>query len=103
MKIIFKMSVVFLCFALSSCQQTLSYDYLMQHPDVLEKEYEYCRNQTRTQCDEVVRAAEDFRSLIQKHNEDPESTGLQIMQAQQKGDAKTVRVLYAVVRVSQDI
>ncbi len=90
--------IVLSTFVLSGCKQTLSYDYLMQHPEILQKEYEQCRSQAAAQCDEVVRAAEDFRSLIEQYNEDPESMGLQIMRAQQKGDEQKVQVLYAVVR-----
>lgn len=95
------MFTIFVCiFVLSSCQQTLSYDYLMQHPEVLQKEYEQCRAQSTAQCDEVVRAAEDFRMLTQQRAENPELMGWQIMKAQQAGDDKKVNVLYAVVRAT---
>lgn len=86
-------------FLLSGCQQH-DYSYLMQHPEILQKEYESCRRQTSAYCDNVIRAAEDFRALILQHNENPELMGLQIMQAQQKGDDQKVRTLYAVVRVT---
>lgn len=85
---------------LSGCQQTQSYDDLMQHPAVLQKEYARCRGQSTAYCDEVVRAAEDFRVLIQQRSDNPELFGQQILQAQQKGDKQKVRVLHAVVRAT---
>lgn len=95
------MLTVFVCaYLLYGCQQTLSYDYLMQHPEVLQKQYEQCRAQSTPLCDEVVRAAEDFRLLTQQRAENPELMGFQIMQAQQAGDVKKVNVLYAVVRAT---
>lgn len=87
-------------FVLFGCQQKPSYDYLMQHPEVLQKKYEQCRAQSTAQCDEVVRAAEDFRLLTQQRAENPELMGCQIMEAQQAGDQKKVNVLYAVVRAT---
>jgi len=100
-KIIFKMSLILLSVVLlSSCRQTLSYDYLMQHPAVLQKEYTRCRGEATAQCDQVVRAAEDFRALIQQRSDNPELFGLQIMQAQQRGDKQKVRMLYAVVKAT---
>ncbi len=100
-KSILKIFTIFMCCsALFGCQQKLSYDYLMQHPEVLQKEYEKCRAQSTASCDEVVRAAEDFRLLTQQRAENPELMGLQIMQAQMSGDEKKVKVLYAVVRAT---
>ena len=98
---IYKIRVLLLVVVLlSGCQQTRSYDYLMQHPAVLQKEYASCRGQSTAHCDEVVRAAEDFRTLIQQRSDNPELFGQQIMQAQQKGDKQKVRVLYAVVKAT---
>lgn len=85
---------------LSGCQKPLTYGELMQRPELLQKEYEDCRGQTSTQCDEVVRAAEDFRLLVQQREEDPEAFGYRIIQAEQNGDEKKVRVLHAVVRAT---
>lgn len=85
---------------LSSCQRQLSYDYFMQHPDELQKEYSLCQTQTMSWCDEVVRAAEDFQSLVQKRSENPEAFALEIMKAQQQGDQQKVRILYAVVKAT---
>lgn len=100
-KIIFNMSLLLLsAVLLSGCQKTLSYDYLMQHPAVLQKEYASCRGEATAQCDQVVRAAEDFRALLQQRSDNPELFGWQIMQAQQKGDKQKVRVLYAVVKAT---
>ncbi len=96
---ILKIFLVISCiFLLSGCQQQHDYAYLMQHPEVLQKEYENCRRITSAYCDEVVRAAEDFRVLVLQRSENPELMGWQIMQAQQKGDEQKVRTLYAVVR-----
>ena len=95
------MGVLWLTVAfLSGCQQTLSYDYLMQHPAALQKEYTNCRGEATAHCEQVVRAAEDFRSLVQQRSDNPELFGLQIMQAQQRGDKQKVRVLYAVVQAT---
>lgn len=86
---------------LNGCQQKpLSYDYLMQHPEVLQKQYEQCRGQSTAQCDEVIRAAEDFSALTHQRAENAEGMGLEIMQAQQAGDEKKVKTLYAVVRAT---
>ena len=86
-------------FILSGCKQTHDYQYLMEHPEVLQKEYEQCRREAGS-CDEVVRAAEDFRAFILQRSENPEFMGQQIMQAQQKGGFQRVHVLYAVVRAT---
>lgn len=100
-KILFKIKWLSLTIVLlSGCQQTQNYDYLMQHPAVLQKEYASCRGEATAQCDEVVRAAEDFRVLIHQRSDNPELFGQQIMQAQQKGDKQKVRVLYAVVQAT---
>lgn len=100
-KSIFKIYVILLTVVLlSGCQQTLSYDYLMQHPAILQKEYVSCQVEASAQCDQVVHAAEDFRALVQQRGDNPELFGLRIMQAQQRGDKKKVRVLYAVVKAT---
>ncbi|MCD6039554.1 MAG: hypothetical protein K0S27_954 [Gammaproteobacteria bacterium] len=83
---------------LSGCKPVLDYSYLMQHPDVLHKEYVRCRGQSSMQCEGVVRAAEDFRMLVQQRSENPELFGLEIMQAQQKGEKQKVKIFYAVVK-----
>ena len=86
---------------LAGCQpHNFNYDYLMQHPDVLQKEYENCRGQSSAQCEEVVRAAEDFSLLTHQRVENAELMGLQIMQAQQAGDEKKIKTLYAVIRAT---
>ena len=98
---IIKMCVLFVSvFILSGCNENQNYDYLMEHPEQLEKAYAHCRTQPAPGCDEVVRAAEDFSSLIEQHNENPELVGLQIMRAQQQGNQKKVHVLYAVLRAT---
>ncbi len=72
----------------------------MQHPTMLQKEYEYCQGKNTKECDIVVQAAEDFRALVQQRSNDPEAFGLQIMKAQQSGDEKKVKLLHAVVRAT---
>jgi len=89
---------VFVCVGCQ--QQPLNYDYLMQHPEVLLKQYERCRGQSTAYCDEVVRAAEDFNALTHQRAENAELMGMQIMKAQQAGDENKVKTLYAVVRAT---
>ena len=90
-------------FILAGCSPNQNYDYLMEHPEQLEKAYALCRSQQSAGCDEVVRAAEDFRSLVEQHNENPERMGLQIMRAQQQGNEKKVRIYYAVLRATSEL
>lgn len=88
-------------FLLSGCQQPpLTYDYLMQHPDVLQKQYEACRGEATPQCEDVVTAAENFSALAHQRAENAEGMGLEIMHAQLAGDDKKVKTLYAVVRAT---
>ena len=102
---------LFLC----ACQQhPVTYDYLMQHPDVLQTEAENCNNASDTQksCADVKKAARDFMDLVNARAREPEKFGQQILalqneigqlqvsgndQAKYQQDQQQLKVLYAVV------
>ncbi len=76
----------FLGFTLTSCHaQSLTYEYLMQHPKQLQQEYTRCtqgENQDEAQCKTIKQAAADFLQLVEERNRDPEEFGSHIMQVQ---------------------
>lgn len=69
----------------------------MRHPNTLQKAYSQCRGQNSTYCETVVRAAEDFRVLVQQRADNPQLFAQQIMQAQREGQTQKIQLLYAVV------
>lgn len=98
-------------FLISSCNgQSPSYEYLMQHPSLLQDEYTHCQADINsTNCEIVKKAARDFLQLVSERSDDPEGFGKQIIQLQTelaqkpKSDAayqvaqQKLQTLYAVV------
>jgi len=65
---------------LLGCQDHHTYDYLMTHPQVLEKKAAQCQGSTDEQCRVVQQAANDFYQLMTAQQSDPEKFGNQILQ-----------------------
>jgi len=103
----------FLAFALTNgYAQPLTYDYLMQHPERLQKEYSHCtqgNDQNTGECKIIKEAAADFLRLVEERNSDPEGFGSRVMQvqttlattkldpAEQQKEMQQLRTLYAVI------
>lgn len=78
---------LFVFLLMSGCEKpTFSYDYLMQHPNVLQDEYQTCEQTKSTdqRCKIVKQATDDFLQLANERNQEPEVFGLKIMQVQIK-------------------
>lgn len=97
MKLMLKMicySVVL--FAFFGCnQQPMNYVELMKHPAELKEEAANCQMNAGPHCAEVKRAAQDYYTLNNERQDNPEAFGLKILLAQQalaktkaKGDQK---------------
>jgi hypothetical protein len=69
---------------LVGCHRELSQEYLMRHPDVLEKELLYCQSGSGTEkyCEHVKQVMEEFVALAKTQREEPEAFGNQILQMQ---------------------
>lgn len=94
-------------FLFSSCNLSLTYDYLMQHPERLQKEISRCAISDDASCILVKEAAQDFIELVNERREDPEEFGLKILRAQQQFSKqasseqfKKIQILYAVIRAT---
>lgn len=74
-------SVLLFC----SCkQEPYSYDYLMTHPDILTRQYVACQKSfnTKTTCQNIQRAYQDFHALVTEAESDPIDFGEKILKAQ---------------------
>ncbi|GEM_PF-2828065 len=70
---------------LTGCDQSLTREYLLLHPDYLLKEYQRCQNQDSSlPCDFIVKTAEEFMRVSNQRNTDPEEFGKMILQGQMK-------------------
>ncbi len=78
--------MICLLLAVTGCQQKDTYDYLMLHPKELKKEFVNCQTLQSAKCEMVMRAADDFSSLLEDENNDPEAVGQKIIQTQQQLD-----------------
>lgn len=74
--------VLLLSFFLTSCNRTLTYDYLVLHLDKLEKAYSECQSHDAPACPEVKRAAHDMSELVYEQARDPEVFGKRIIAQQ---------------------
>lgn len=86
-----------------SCDHSLSYDYLMQHPLALKRALLRCGEEDTSACQEVRRAAEDFSELINERRQDPEKFGETILKAQQNStDPEKIKIFYAVIAATSE-
>lgn len=71
---------------LISCKKSLTPDYLLEHPDVLQQEFTRCQESKKEDafCDMVIETAEEFVELSNRQHDDPESFGKEIMVAESK-------------------
>lgn len=75
-------------FMLTGCNNEMSYNYLMQHPQVLRHEVTDCQSaEAKTQreisqCEIVMYAAANFNALVDEQQSDPEKFGQRIMDAE---------------------
>jgi len=89
---------------LVSCKQSLTQDYLLQHPDVLQKEYTRCQgNGEDSICDMVIQTAEEFVKLSNRQHDDPEAFGKEIIEAEtklvnSKGNLQKVRQAFQKIK-----
>ena len=73
---------------LTGCREELNYTYLMQHPVTLKEEVMRCESNGGKStpggptCDLVMRAANDFTSIISEQQENPEKFGQRILDAE---------------------
>lgn len=85
MKNKFKIAIIALgSFLLISCNNSFSHEYLLEHPDVLQKELTRCQEsgEYTSYCDGVKQAGQEFMALVSARGNDPELFGRQILQAQ---------------------
>lgn len=73
-------------FPLTGCKESLTQDYLFQHPNILRKEYIRCQNINKESsfCDMVIESAEEFTKLENMQRENPESFGREILSTELK-------------------
>lgn len=71
---------------LMACHPSLTREYLLQHPAVLQKELSHCQNgqETGDVCDKVIPIAEEFEKLVNEFGNNPELFGKQILAAEAK-------------------
>lgn len=81
MKLIY---IFFFSFLLMSCQNKLTYDYLLTHPQYLQSQYERCENVELPECEMIRRAAMDFGALVKHQMQNPDRFGQEIREAQQQ-------------------
>src|SRR5580658_8859715 len=73
---------------ISSCHEELSYNYLIQHPDVLKSKLDDCQSaanlhkQLTPQCELVFYATANFMSVYEEAGNDPEKLGQQVLDAE---------------------
>lgn len=89
MKMVFERTWLIMCFLLLvSCQEPLTYSYLMEHPKALDKAFTHCQaNQDKTEqeilpCDIVRTAARDFDVLNRLHEMNPVFFGKRLLVAE---------------------
>lgn len=70
--------------SLAGCSHALTYDYLMLHPDLLQKKYAACEINFSVDCEMIRQAATDYTQMLREREYDPTAFGLKIMQAQQR-------------------
>lgn len=71
--------------SLMGCEPTLTYDYLMLHPDVLQEKYAACEESYQAaECDMVMQAANAYSTMLKEREYDPVEFGLKVMQAQEQ-------------------
>jgi len=81
----FKTVFLGLCtLGLIACQESSDYDYLMSHPEALDKAFVRCEDQASVplQCEAVKQAHQDFYTLIDAARQDPQGIGKQILTVQ---------------------
>jgi hypothetical protein len=77
-----------ICFIVGCQQENVSYSYLLQHPKVLQVEYDRCLSQsTKTfeqqeQCKVVNNAAKTITDMLAKQRAEPEKFGFQVLEAE---------------------
>jgi hypothetical protein len=77
------MMLICLLFLVSGCKEKLTYDYLMMHPNTLEREAMRCQfTVDAPQCNMILNTAADFISLANAQHNNPEQFGETIMQAE---------------------
>ncbi|HEX2548772.1 MAG TPA: EexN family lipoprotein [Gammaproteobacteria bacterium] len=74
--------IVGILFFLAGCQKEFTYDYLITHPQFLQKEYEKCENTERPECETIRRVAMDFSATVRHQMQDPDRFGREVMEAQ---------------------
>lgn len=86
MSLMHYISLVIAVMVLSGCQNTnYSQDYLIQHPNLVKKEIEYCQsllNKTPEQakrCELVMNAAGILMALLSERQQDPEKFGRRVI------------------------
>ena len=75
-------------FILSGCNENMTYEYLMENPQVLKHEVLDCQSSTEksqreiSQCEIVMYAASNFNALVTEQQSDPEKFGQRIMETE---------------------
>lgn len=72
-----------LLFGLTSCQpENKTYDYFMQHPDIVQSTLAECDTNSSETCETARRAEHDFQALMNDRDTDPERFGEKILLAE---------------------
>jgi hypothetical protein len=72
------------CLFLNSCNNTLTYDYLVMHPAELQTAYSACQINDTSSCVVIKQAAHDVGEVIYEQTSNPELFGKKIMVLQQQ-------------------
>lgn len=106
-----KIFIVSLFLWLTGCHEVYTHEYLLQHPNVVQKELKACQQEKEytSYCDMVKHTSEEFEALIQSCAQAPQAFGQQIILLQMKQGSlqknsneyhvvhQQIQTLYAVV------
>lgn len=90
-------------FILTGCEEKISYSYLMEHPQKLQKEVEKCEenNSATEECKIVSYAANNVMMLINEQQADPEKFGDKLLQQQTELGELKIKINSAQQKLSQ--
>lgn len=77
-------SVVLSCLFISACDDKLTYEYLILHPNMLEQAYSECQINDVAACQEIKRAAHEMGELVYEQASHPEEFGKRILTLQRQ-------------------
>lgn len=82
--------VAMTCFLCACHEDSSSYDYFMQHPLAVEKVLASCESNNSKDCETARRAEQDFLTLTNDRDQDPQKFGEKIILAENDLVAKKI-------------